>query len=369
MKGSVYDDYEVIEVLDRRNNNRYYRLKCKICGHEKECGASNLHRQDNHHSALNCHEDYYKQFVGKEFGDYRCEDVIYNKEKGGYETKLVCTICGHILMHQGSYINNRQHCASVCGKDFHKSLIGKIYGDLKIIGINGYRSGMLLYDCECVKCGVKTVEEMRALEGIIQHGKHCFKALPKDDLKKVISSRFQNMLYRCNNPACEEYKHYGGRGIKVMYDSAIDLYLEFKDELRERIKNEPLNQLTFDRIDVNGNYEPGNLRIVNQHIQNTNTTRKKIFIIEKGDNRVISDSAMECGRVLGINGRSVGNVVRGNSKSCGGWKLYRVVDKQEDINIVINNEGVTTNLIVSDNQRSVGRNSQCCSASLRLLCG
>lgn len=318
------------------------------CGHEKECSIANIQKQDNHHSCKNCREDYYKGFVGKTFGDYRCESIALESKEKGFVALMKCMVCGHEAKIHASNLADKRHNASTCGKDYHKSLFGKRFGDLVVVGLTGgYRQAAIIYDCECAVCGVKSVEVMASLKKGIRHGIHCFKALPDDPIKGIVARRFTNMDQRCNNPKNTHYKEYGGRGIKLLYKSAVDLYLDFADEIREYAKTHELRDCTFDRIDVNGNYEKSNLRIASQTIQSTNTTRKKLFIIENGNERILSDSAMECGRYLNLNGRAIGNVVRGASKSCGGWKLYRIVDNAEDLDVVSTDEGVTTKLIIS----------------------
>lgn len=59
------------------------------------------------------------------------------------------------------------------------------------------------------------------------------------------------MKYRCYNPNHEQYNDYGGRGIKV-----CERWMKF-DLFLEDMGPRPLG-LTIDRIDTNGNYEPGN---------------------------------------------------------------------------------------------------------------
>ena len=160
--------------------------------------------------------------------------------------------------------------------------------------------------------------------------------------------RYYNMYQRCNNLNDSGYEHYGGRGIKLEYENAIDLYFDFIDEFRKLAETNPINTISFDRIDINGNYCKNNLRLVcSQSIQSTNTTRKRIFILAKGKEKVIADSAMEFGRHYNINGRAIGNLVRGASKTSFGWVLVRIVDEYEDIEEIIKQEGVTTNLIIS----------------------
>ena len=349
MIGTIFDDYEVIQDVGRRSQNRYYLVRCKVCGHTKECGINNLRMQDNHHSIKNCRMDYYGAIVGKRFGDYVCKSVEYVSKTSGYRATMECAICGHKLVIHAGNIHDRKHSAYVCEEDYHRSMIGARYGDLEIIGTDKvYCSHAIMYNCRCVKCGIKSKETMAQLKRGIHHGTHCFKLIPNDEFKTAIFRRFNLMDQRCNNPSSSSYSHYGGRGIKLCYDSAVDLYFDFIDELRAHAAIYGLRNSTFDRIDVNGDYEKNNLRITTQKIQSTNTTRKKMFIIENGSERVLSDSAMECGRHLHINGHGVGNIVRGSAKTCGGWTLYRLVEPTENIDDIINNEGVTTNLVITN---------------------
>jgi len=64
-----------------------------------------------------------------------------------------------------------------------------------------------------------------------------------------------NMRRRCLKPDRKEYKNYGGRGIKV-----CDHWLIFKNFYDDMIEIGWSEGLTLDRINNNGNYEPGNVR-------------------------------------------------------------------------------------------------------------
>jgi len=76
---------------------------------------------------------------------------------------------------------------------------------------------------------------------------------------------------RCCNSTDPAYKDYGGRGIKFNYPNFDSFY----DDLGPR----PSPEHSIDRIDVNGNYEPGNCRWATrteQAINKRNTIYVKI---------------------------------------------------------------------------------------------
>lgn len=63
------------------------------------------------------------------------------------------------------------------------------------------------------------------------------------------------MKKRCHNPANKDYVRYGGRGIVVCRRWRED-YAAFAADVGPR----PSKRHTLDRIDNDGNYEPGNVR-------------------------------------------------------------------------------------------------------------
>jgi hypothetical protein len=66
---------------------------------------------------------------------------------------------------------------------------------------------------------------------------------------------------RCSNPKHIAYKYYGGRGIKFKFKN----FEQFFAELGPRLKGK-----TLDRINNNGNYEPGNVKWSTRAEQSSN---------------------------------------------------------------------------------------------------
>lgn len=76
------------------------------------------------------------------------------------------------------------------------------------------------------------------------------------------------MVQRCTNPAKPNWPNYGGRGITV-----CDRWLDFTNFLADM--GEKPQGLSIDRIDVDGNYEPGNCRWATDAEQRANKRSRK----------------------------------------------------------------------------------------------
>jgi hypothetical protein len=81
---------------------------------------------------------------------------------------------------------------------------------------------------------------------------------------------WENMIQRCTNPNSRVWKYYGGRGITV-----CERWREFKNFLADM--GERPEGMTLDRINNDGNYEPGNVRWTDWETQNTNRRRSAYY--------------------------------------------------------------------------------------------
>lgn len=75
------------------------------------------------------------------------------------------------------------------------------------------------------------------------------------------------MKQRCYNKRKNRYNNYGGRGITVC-DEWRNSFISFYNYMGKR----PSSKHSLDRINVDGNYEPGNVRWATIHQQSSNRT-------------------------------------------------------------------------------------------------
>lgn len=99
------------------------------------------------------------------------------------------------------------------------------------------------------------------------------------------------MRQRCNNPNHKHYHHYGWRGIRIC--ERWDDFALFLEDMGER----PSPKHSLDRIDVDGNYEPGNVRWATPQEQRRNTrgTYRPAGLTALGRTQTIDEWADEFG--------------------------------------------------------------------------
>lgn len=68
-----------------------------------------------------------------------------------------------------------------------------------------------------------------------------------------------NIKQRCLNPNNKRYKDYGGRGVTI-FQPWINDFVKFEIDVINEIGHKPFKHLSLDRINNNGNYEPGNIQ-------------------------------------------------------------------------------------------------------------
>lgn len=95
--------------------------------------------------------------------------------------------------------------------------------------------------------------------------------------KERLYVTWANMKKRCFNPKGTEYNNYGGRGISVCEEWRNS----FKSFYEWAMSNGYEENLTIERIDVNGNYEPSNCRWITRNEQSLNKTTSHYLTYDK----------------------------------------------------------------------------------------
>lgn len=116
--------------------------------------------------------------------------------------------------------------------------------------------------------------------------------------KPRLKNIYGHMKDRCCNPNSDSYKYYGGRGIRVC-DEWLSDYKVFEEWA---FNHGYSKELTLDRIDVNGNYDPSNCRWISRSEQMCNTRRNRL-VTYKGVTKTVKEWASE----KGINYRTLHN--------------------------------------------------------------
>ncbi len=141
-------------------------------------------------------------------------------------------------------------------------------------------SGRSFWKCKCTGCGlIKTVESISLRRGVSKGCKNCKvttgatrHGLSKDVLRPY--SAWWDMLARCENKDNRYYKYYGDRGIKVC-ERWHDITLFYED-----MGPRPAKGYTLDRINNNGNYEPGNCKWATMKEQSRNKRNNSYLTID-----------------------------------------------------------------------------------------
>lgn len=166
-----------------------------------------------------------------------------------------------------------------------KDYVGKVFGRLTVIRYLGHtevKCSNSIWYCQCT-CGKFKAVTRRCLKSGIVRSCGCLQSelvsqRMRDPLRRTIPTHkthgktstpefnvWSKMKHRCSSPSNKCYRHYGGRGITVC-DRWLHSFENFLTDMGAR----PTSKHSIDRIDGNGNYEPGNCRwaTMTQQIRN-----------------------------------------------------------------------------------------------------
>ena len=228
-----------------------------------------------------------------------------------------------------------------------RDLIGQRFGRLVVIEKLPSKKGKSVWRCKCDCGNIKDVPSTYLTSGDTKSCGCLFKEKSRENFKKAVkkakeictthglsNTRIYNiwimMVYRCENPKATGFKHYGGRGIKV-----CDEWKKFENFYNWCYESGYKENLTLDRIDVNGNYEPSNCRWATIKEQ-ANNMRRNVRVEINGETHTLSEWA----EITGINISTLQHRYRKGDRE---ERLIRKVDLEnyDTSRKAVSNTGIT----------------------------
>lgn len=275
--GTMNGIYEITDITyDFKQRGRDVTLKCTVCGNEihrmmikgrnkwseliKTCSCQKEMKDKALENLKNEKRALIESRVGKVYGDYEIISVedLYGIPK--YVMK--CITCGFEKTVSAAAFDRLNF---ECHKHFNPikyddSYIGKKYNFLEILGFEYDDKSHRMAKCRCDCNNVKLIIATNVVNGTV---KSC--GCMHDDLLKThglsntrLYRIWRGMNERCNNENCHAFSNYGGRGISIcdewLGENGLYNFIEWA------MRNGYSDNLSIDRINVNGNYEPSNCR-------------------------------------------------------------------------------------------------------------
>ena len=200
-------------------------------------------------------------------------------------------------------------------------LTGQKFGKLIAIEKTDRKSSSrsIVWKCKC-DCGKETFVSSSSLRSGNTQSCGCLKKELVTIHGQCQSSEYHSwdsMKARCYNPNYNQFKDYGGRGIEVC-DRWKDSFENFLADMGSK----PSSKHSIDRIDVNGNYEPGNCKwSTNQEQARNKRNQRDVKLIDpEGQEYLVAGGLVNqfCDDAKLHNG-NITSVLNGKRKQHKGW--------------------------------------------------
>lgn len=251
--------------------------------------------------------------TGRRFGNLYVIGKSKDKCKNG-SIKWICECdCGNKCIVRGYHLQSGN--TKSCGHDkLQVDLTGERFDRLTVIEKVGEKEkdGNTRWLCEC-DCGNRCIVRADHLKSGNTQSCGCKAYRNLEPINKRIVRIYAGMKQRCYNQNSKAYKDYGGRGIKI-----CDEWLEnggCRRFYEWAIVNGYREDLTIDRIDNNGNYEPSNCRWADWETQGNNK-RTSVRVLYEGREITVK----ELSRITGASKYTIYQARKGGKTDFTDWK-------------------------------------------------
>lgn len=202
-------------------------------------------------------------------------------------------------------------------------LLGKRFGRLLVAAVEGSKGGQVIWRCKC-DCGNTNLVSTRQLNSGQTSSCGCFGAERRTlgakrantthaRSKTALYKVWGGMIRRCEDAHHKSFKGYGARGISVC--SRWHSFEAFRNDMGER----PSPRHTIERVNNDGNYEPGNCRWATLQEQARNRRSARILTIF-GESKSVIEWSEDSRCAVGYDAFS--------QRVCSGWAPEDALTRQ-----------------------------------------
>lgn len=265
LTGKRFNSLLVVKRTEEKKYNSYiYECLCD-CGKRTFVPAQNLKQ-----GQVSCGCSRINDITGQRFGKLTAIELHSTRNRRAY-WKCKCE-CGEEKIAPAARLKSGDILTCGCHSDI-KDISGQRFGKLVALELSHTTKNGAYWKCKC-DCG-KTKTILGASLRFRTNSCGCERFHTHGKSSHYIYKTWKGMKGRCifAKPGTETHRNYKGRGISIHKDWINDFQC-FYDYVIENLGERP-EGFSLDRIDNDGNYEPGNIRWADRATQQNNKRNSK----------------------------------------------------------------------------------------------